>query len=178
MRCEKIFPRICVGTLEVLIPVESCFSMCNMEIQELRDIQYWSMEILETWSKHLESKEKELKVWRTCPESLLGLHKKNLTTGAPVDLVMEWEEEVTLSPVGHEAFKVRICELPMADGKGLRAVQQWCAVPPVADGFDGCNSGVHASTGCQLWSSSIVLARHLMARLGFSSWVSQTWGCK
>jgi len=52
---------------------------------------------------------------------------------------MEWEEEVTLSPVGHEAFKVRICELPMADG-------------------------VHASTGCQLWSSSIVLARHLMAR--------------
>ena len=50
--------------------------------------------------------------------------KKNLTTGAPVDLVMEWEEEVTLSPVGHEAFKVRICELPMADGEALSAVQQ------------------------------------------------------
>ncbi|CAK9036814.1 unnamed protein product [Durusdinium trenchii] len=52
---------------------------------------------------------------------------------------MDWEEEVCLSPVGHDVFKVRIRELPMADG-------------------------VHASTGCQLWSSSIVLARHLMAR--------------
>ena len=46
--------------------------------------------------------------------------------------------EVWLSS-GHERFQVRIRELPMADG-------------------------VHASTGCQLWSSSIVLARHLMAR--------------
>ena len=27
--------------------------------------------------------------------------------------------QVRLSPVGHEAFKVRICELPMADGKAL-----------------------------------------------------------
>eukprot|EP00439_Symbiodinium_sp_Y106_P040398 s4546_g4.t4 len=51
-----------------------------------------------------------------------------------------WEEEVAFSPAGgHAAFKVKICELPMADG-------------------------VHASTGCQLWSSSIVLARELMAR--------------
>lgn len=51
-----------------------------------------------------------------------------------------WEEEVAFSPAGgHAAFKVKICELPMADG-------------------------VHASTGCQLWSSSIVLARELMGR--------------
>ncbi|CAJ1378697.1 unnamed protein product [Effrenium voratum] len=52
---------------------------------------------------------------------------------------MEWEEEVSLAPDGYAAFKVRIRELPMADG-------------------------VHASTGCQLWSSSVVLAREIMAR--------------
>ena len=148
--------------------VESCFS--NVQHgnpgMERYPAFYWSMEILETRSKHLESKKKNSKFEE--PVLVVFAPKKNLTTGAPVDLVMEWEEEVTLSPVGHEAFKVRICELPMADGEALSAVQQWCAVPPVADGFDGCNSGVHASTGCQLWSSSIVLARHLMARLGFS----------
>eukprot|EP00931_Biecheleriopsis_adriatica_P096621 TRINITY_DN70270_c0_g1_i1.p1 TRINITY_DN70270_c0_g1~~TRINITY_DN70270_c0_g1_i1.p1 ORF type:complete len:356 (+),score=60.58 TRINITY_DN70270_c0_g1_i1:79-1146(+) len=51
-----------------------------------------------------------------------------------------WEEEVDLEAAdGRGSFKVRIRELPMADG-------------------------VYASTGCQLWSSAIILARDIIAR--------------
>mmetsp|Transcript_132333 Transcript_132333/g.423415 ORF Transcript_132333/g.423415 Transcript_132333/m.423415 type:complete len:377 (+) Transcript_132333:246-1376(+) len=59
-------------------------------------------------------------------------------------MASRWEEEISLSGDGSAADKVghihvRIRELPMADG-------------------------VHASTGCQLWSASIVLAGELLRR--------------
>lgn len=111
--------------------------------------------------------------------SLLCLHQKNLTTGCPCGPrhgMGGGGDTVTRGPWSLQGSNLWVAYGRWQGPECCSTVMR-CAK---SGGFliSGWNSGVHASTGCQLWSSSIVLARHLMARLGFSSWVSQTWGCK
>lgn len=129
-------------------------------------IFYWTMEILGAWSKHLESKI-ELKVWRTCCVCTKKPHNR-CPCGKSWNGRRRWHcHPWAMKPSRFESVSClwQMARLWVLCSSTVMRCAKWRI-------FDGCNSGVHASTGCQLWSSSIVLARHLMARLGFRSWTT------